>query len=593
MIRTLVEAFVLVGIVVFLFLGKLRTTLIPLIAVPVSIIGAFAVMLAIGYSANTVSLLALVLAIGIVVDDAIVVIENVERVVEEDPDLSIPDATKKAMNEITAPIIAITLVLLSVFVPVAFIPGISGHLFRQFAVAVSVSMLISALNALTLSPALCSVLLKRGQTSRGPMRYVLGGIDHVRDGYAAIVQPAGARRDIGASSSSSASWRLRRCCSRDAAELPAGGGSGRFLRRHALAGGRLDQPHRRGRRAGRRASSGRSPGVEGVLSVVGFDFIDGLAASNQAFFVIRLKPYEQRTDPVAERRRHHRAAAPETGGDPAGDRLSLQPAADPRPRQHRRIPICAGGLAGPAAGRYRRDHARPAGRGEPAAGTRRRLQHLRRRYAADLSRHRPRQGAGARRHDRRHLQRAAIDASAASTSTTSTFRPHLAGQCPGRRAVSANRDRRHLRRLCAQRQRAPWCRCARSRSREIVQGPQVLVRYNGFRAAIINGAPKPGFSSGQALAAMERISATTLPAGYAYEWTGTALQEKAAGGGTSHRARPRAPVRLSLSRRPLRELEHPDPGAAFGQRRRPGRHRGGRDCRAAASTSIRRSAWWC
>src|SRR5205085_8482518 len=122
-----------------------------------------------------------------VVDDAIVVIENVERVVEEEPDLSIADATKKAMAEITAPIIAITLVLLSVFVPVAFIPGISGQLFRQFAVAVSVSMLISAVNALTLSPALCSVLLKHGQTSSGPMRRVLAGIDYARHGYVAVV----------------------------------------------------------------------------------------------------------------------------------------------------------------------------------------------------------------------------------------------------------------------------------------------------------------------------------------------------------------------------------------------------------------------
>ena len=100
------------------------------------------------------------------------------------------------MAEITGPIIAITLVLLSVFVPVAFIPGISGQLFRQFAVAVSVSMLISAINALTLSPALCSVLLKRGQHGRGPMRYVLGAIDHVRDGYVGGGAPAGARRDL-------------------------------------------------------------------------------------------------------------------------------------------------------------------------------------------------------------------------------------------------------------------------------------------------------------------------------------------------------------------------------------------------------------
>ena len=161
-IRTLVEAIILVALVVFLFLGKLRTTFIPLVAVPVSIVGTFAVLLVIGYSANTVSLLALVLAIGIVVDDAIVVVENVERVIDENPELSVSEACKKAMAEITGPILAITLVLLSVFVPVAFIPGISGQLFRQFAVAVSVSMLISALNALTLSPALCSVLLKRG-----------------------------------------------------------------------------------------------------------------------------------------------------------------------------------------------------------------------------------------------------------------------------------------------------------------------------------------------------------------------------------------------------------------------------------------------
>ena len=112
--------------------------------------------------------------------------------------------------------------------------------------------------------------------------------------------------------------------------------------------------------------SGRSPGVEGVLSVVGFDFIDGLAASNQAFFVIRLKPYEQRTDPSQSVGAIVPQLRPQAGVDPAGDRVPVQPAADPRPRQHRRVPICAGGLAGPAAGRHRRDHARPAGGGQPA-----------------------------------------------------------------------------------------------------------------------------------------------------------------------------------------------------------------------------------
>src|SRR5579862_1746835 len=169
--KTLVEAFILVVVVVFLFLGSVRATLIPTLAVPVSLIGAFVVLKAIGYTANTVSLLAVVLAIGIVVDDAIVVVENVERVMEEHPELSPADATKQAMREITAPIIAITLVLLSVFVPVAFIPGISGELFRQFAVTVAVSMFLSAINALTLSPALCAVLLR---PHHGPRRGVIG-----------------------------------------------------------------------------------------------------------------------------------------------------------------------------------------------------------------------------------------------------------------------------------------------------------------------------------------------------------------------------------------------------------------------------------
>ena len=158
-------------IVVFLFLGSVRATLIPTLAVPVSLIGTFIALKAVGYSANTVSLLAVVLAIGIVVDDAIVVVENVERVMEEHPELSPGEATKRAMREITAPIIAITLVLLSVFVPVAFIPGISGELFRQFAVTVSVSMFLSAINALTLSPALCGVLLR---PHHGPRRGVMG-----------------------------------------------------------------------------------------------------------------------------------------------------------------------------------------------------------------------------------------------------------------------------------------------------------------------------------------------------------------------------------------------------------------------------------
>ena len=250
---------------------------------PVSIIGTFAVMLAIGYSANTVSLLALVLAIGIVVDDAIVVIENVERVIEEEPELSIPDATKKAMGEITAPIIAITLVLLSVFVPVAFIPGISGQLFRQFAVAVSVVDADLGDQRADAEPgAVLGAAEARRARARGPMRYVLGGIDRVRDGYVADRAPAGARRDL----RRGRAWPAVLAASfgpvqDHAAGLPAGGGSGRLLRRHAAARGRLAQPHRGAGRRRSRSIIQPIPGVQGVLSVVGFNFIDGVASSNR------------------------------------------------------------------------------------------------------------------------------------------------------------------------------------------------------------------------------------------------------------------------------------------------------------------------
>src|SRR4030088_1643739 len=187
-IHTLIEAFVLVSIVVFVFLGNLRATIIPIIAVPVALIGTFAVMLALGFSLNTISLLALVLAIGIVVDDAIVVVEAVEHILEHEPDLTPGQATEKAMGQVTGPIIAITLVLLSVFIPTMFIPGISGKLYEQFAVAVSVSMIISAINALTLSPALCSLLL-RHRPRRGVLAYLQRGIDKSRDGYVALVGP--------------------------------------------------------------------------------------------------------------------------------------------------------------------------------------------------------------------------------------------------------------------------------------------------------------------------------------------------------------------------------------------------------------------
>lgn len=187
-IKTLIEAFVLVVGVVFLFLYSWRAALIPMIAIPVSLIGTFAILLALGYSANTVSMFALILAIGLVVDDAIIVVENVQRILDEEPDLNRLQATVKAMEQITGPVVAMTLVLLAVFIPCAFLPGITGELFRQFAVTISVSVFLSMINALTLSPALASILLKRGDTHPSGIFGVFDrGFNKLRDGYVNIV----------------------------------------------------------------------------------------------------------------------------------------------------------------------------------------------------------------------------------------------------------------------------------------------------------------------------------------------------------------------------------------------------------------------
>ncbi len=162
---TLGEAMLLVFLVVYLFLQSWRATVIPLVAVPVSLLGTFAGLYVLGYSINTLTLFGMVLAIGIVVDDAIVVLENVERIMREEGALP-REAAIKAMHEVTGPIIAIVLTLTAVFVPIAFLGGLTGELYRQFAVTISIAVVISGLVALTLTPALCAVMLKPGDGTR-------------------------------------------------------------------------------------------------------------------------------------------------------------------------------------------------------------------------------------------------------------------------------------------------------------------------------------------------------------------------------------------------------------------------------------------
>jgi HAE1 family hydrophobic/amphiphilic exporter-1 len=528
-INTLVIAFVLVAIVVFLFLGKLRTTLIPLVAVPVSIIGTFAVMLAIGYSANTVSLLALVVAIGIVVDDAIVVIENVERVIEERPDLSIPEATKVAMSEITGPVIAITLVLLSVFVPVAFLPGLSGTLFRQFAVAVSTSMVISAINALTLSPALCSVLLKRGETGRGIMRYVLGAIDKSRDGYASVVRRLvriSAVVVIAVPIAAVAAFGVYRATPQGF--LPAEDQGGFFAAMRLPEGASLNRTEAIVAQV--EDIIRPIPGVQGVLSVVGLNFIDYVAAPNQAFFVIRLKPYDQRTDPsqsvdaIIARLRPQLAAIPGAIvfpfnlppifglGSTGGFQYVLKALQGQSPTE----------LAAVARALQVSANAQPE------------LSAVFSTFAAET----PQVHLDI---DRDKAQVLGVKVSDVFNALQSTLGGYYVNDFNlfGRTwQVNVQADSRFrdaiddIYRIYVRTSAGTMVPIRALAQARLIQGPQAVIRYNGSRAAVINGGPKPGFSSGQAIAAMERLSATTLPTGYDFEWTGTAFQEKLAGGKT-------------------------------------------------------------
>ena len=187
-IQTLIEAIVLVFLVVFLFLQKWRATLIPCLAVPIALIGTFAGIYALGFSINTLTLFALVLAIGMVVDDAIVVMENMTRVLETE-DLTPRQATAKAMSEVTAPVIAIVLVLCAVFIPVGFLGGLAGVMYRQFAITIAISVIISGIVALTLTPALCVLLIRKStHEPRGFFKWFNAFFAKVTDGFTAGVK---------------------------------------------------------------------------------------------------------------------------------------------------------------------------------------------------------------------------------------------------------------------------------------------------------------------------------------------------------------------------------------------------------------------
>ncbi|WP_428377699.1 efflux RND transporter permease subunit [Lichenicoccus sp.] len=528
-LKTVFEAFILVVLVVFLFLGSVRATIIPTCAVPVSLIGAFGGMVALGFSANTVSLLAMVLAIGIVVDDAIVVVENVERVLEEEPDLSPPEATRKAMNQITGPIIAITLVLLSVFVPIAFIPGLSGVLFQQFAVTICIAMLISALNALTLSPALCGVFLRHTGPRRGILGRVLNGIDRTRNGYSRVVA------------------RLLR--------FALGGvlvvllcGFGIFVIQKTLPLGFLPEEDQGGFFTNVQLPDGASvartsgvvaqvekmdaalPGALHTFGVIGYSFLDTVQEPNTGFVFTRLKPFDQRTTAATNVQSLLRDVFM---GSQNIRQATIFPFNLP--------PIIGlspgGGFEYELEGLEGQDPVQlgSAVQGLLAAAN---ADHRLARVFSTFTASNPSLYLEI---DRTKAQALGVNVNDIFTALQTTLGSvyvndfNLFGRVWQVNVQAEARNRSKIDDL--------WSIYVRNSSGgtvplrslatvKIITGPQAITRYNNYRAITVNGGPAPGVSSGTALAAMAAISKQTLQTGYDYEWTSTAYQEVQASGKT-------------------------------------------------------------
>ena len=527
--KTLLEAFVLVGIVVFIFLGSVRATLIPIIAVPVALVGTFAVMLALGFSANTISLLALVLAIGIVVDDAIIVVEAVEHILETEPQLTPAEAAEKAMSQVTAPIIATTLVLLSVFVPTAFVPGITGQLYQQFAVAVAVSMVISSINALSLSPALCALLLRHRGPRRGLIAFFQRSIDKSRDGYVALVRPLTRRALVTAglviAFALAAGWLAKIVPS---GFLPDEDQGAFFAEIQLPDASSLNRTNTVVAQVEKMIQDG--PWTQNVLTVSGYSLIDGLALPNKAIAVIGLKPFDERADKslsvfsaLAQLNRSFRQIAaanviafnlpPISGlGNAAGFELQLQSLAGAEPRD----------LAAVADGLVIAANQNPALAGVYTtfgASTPQIYLKLDRQRAETLG-----VSIGS--------IFSALQTAMGGTYVNDfnrfgrTWQVKVQADAPDRKSVD---DIFRVRVRTAQGDLIPLRTVA---DVELITAPASIIRYNNLRSVTINGGPAPGYSSGQAIAAMEAVTAASLPHGYSHEWTGTALQEKAAAGQT-------------------------------------------------------------
>ncbi len=526
-VETLFIAIALVVFVVFVFIQDWRSTLIPTIAIPVSLIGTFAGMLALGYSLNMITLFGLILAIGIVVDDAIIVVENTQRHMADG--LSPKEAVRKAMSEISGAILATTLVLLAVFVPMAFVPGLTGELYRQFAVTISIAVAISSLNALTLSPALCATLLKPGSgemATKGAFGLFNRAFGATTNRYVKLVTSLLGRRTlVMLVFAVFVAGTLMMFGKMPTGFVPAEDQAAFMVDIQLPDGATLDRTQDVVKEVEQILSGEAS--VSDVISVVGYSILKQGIASNGALTIVVLDDWAQRFDPVqqeaviVQRLRGKLGALASANifpfqmppipglGSTGGFEFILQSTAGDSPKNMASV---LGGLA-------------------IAANQVPELNSVFSTFKASV----PQIYLDVDR-EKAKILGVPLD-NIFNTLSSSTGKNYVNDfnkfgktyQVLAQSDSEFRENEEDIFNLFVRNTDGDMVPLRTLISTESFLGPDMVSRYNIYRSITINGSPAAGFSSGQAIQAMERVAGESLPPGYVYEWTGQAYQEILAG----------------------------------------------------------------
>lgn len=539
-VGTLLEAVLLVLLIVFLFLQNWRATLIPLLAVPVSIVGTFAGMQAFGFSINTLTLFGLVLAIGIVVDDAIVVVENVERIMEEEH-LPVREATIKAMNEVTGPVIAIVLVLSAVFLPVAFLGGLTGELYRQFAVTIAISVVISGLVALTLSPALCRLLLKPHGSKKGFVQRILDAVlfrwfnwlfERVTRGYTSGVRLAVRGWVAGLLVFAvllGITWHLFQ-------KVPSGfipdEDQGYIINAIFLPdGASIDRTDKLVREVEKfYLDNSMSHIVDHTVALVGLDLFAGrVNSTNAAILFTRLKPWEERKDESESAKALIGRASKHFAGNPEGLVIVVNPPSiqglGQRAGFEMQFQARAGQDVRTLVSTLNRFTAEATKRPE-ITSVQATVRVTQPQLFVDLDRERAK-AAGVPINQVFDALQAYLGALYVNDFDKfgRVWRVQVQAEPEFRSSPES------LSKIYVRNQNGDMVSVAGLVKTNFQVGPNLVSRFNGYPSVQVSGAPGPGYSTGQSIQAVREVfDQMNLAAdGYGYEWSGASYQEVKAG----------------------------------------------------------------